>query len=133
DVDTAWKRVSNSGRPLAQDEASFRRLYDERAPLYREVADAVARDLDDAVLAAGGVRVERGALGELGKLVPGSKVALVSDAHVAGIHGADAQSALGPRLASTHELPPGEEAKGFATIARLWEELKLDRRGTVVA
>src|ERR1700732_2818786 len=47
--------------------------------------------------------------------------------------GADAQSALGPRLASTHDLPPGEEAKSLATVARLWEQLKLDRGGTVVA
>ena len=133
DVDTAWGRVRGSDRPLGQDEASFRKLYEERAPLYREVADAVARDLDDAVLAAGGVHVGRGALAELGRLVPGGKAALVSDAHVAGIHGADAQTALGPRLASTHELPPGEEAKSFATVARLWEQLTLDRGGTVVA
>jgi shikimate kinase/3-dehydroquinate synthase len=133
DVHTAWQRSRGTDRPLAQDEASFRELYDQRAPLYREVADAVVRDVDDAVLAAGGVHVARGALAELGALVPGGRAALVSDAHVAGIHGADAQSALGPRLASTHELPPGEEAKGLATVARLWEELKLDRGGVVVA
>jgi 3-dehydroquinate synthetase len=133
DVDTAWRRSQGTDRPLAQDESSFRALYEERAALYREVADAVARDVDDAVLAAGGVHVARGALAELGGLVPGGRVALVSDAHVAGIHGADAQSALGPRLASTHELPPGEEAKNVATVARLWEELKLDRGGVVVA
>jgi shikimate kinase/3-dehydroquinate synthase len=132
-VDTAWERSRGTDRPNARDEASFRRLYQERGPLYREVADAVAVDLDDAVLAAGGVHVARGALAELGELVPGGRVALVSDAHVAGIHGADAQSALGPRLASAHELPIGEEAKSFPTIARLWEELTLDRGGTVVA
>jgi shikimate kinase / 3-dehydroquinate synthase len=133
DVDTAWERSRGTDRPNARDETTFRRFYDERAPLYREVADAVAHDVDDAVLAAGGVHVGRGALAELGELVPGSRTALVSDAHVAGIHGADAQTALGPRLGSTHELPPGEEAKSFRTIARLWEELKLDRGGTVVA
>ena len=134
DVDTAWERSAGTDRPNARDEAAFRRLYDERAPLYGEAADAVARDLDDAVLAAGGAHVARGALAELGALVPGGrKAALVSDAHVAGIHGADAQSALGPRLASAHELPVGEEAKSFATIARLWEALTLDRGGTVVA
>jgi shikimate kinase / 3-dehydroquinate synthase len=133
DVESAWQRSRGTDRPLAQDETTFRQLYDERAPLYREVADAVARDVDDAVLAAGGVHVARGALAELGALVPGGQAALVSDAHVAGIHGADAQSALGPRLASTHELPPGEEAKSFAAVARLWEELRLDRGGVVVA
>ena len=133
DVDTAWARSRDTDRPNARDEVSFRTLYEQRAPLYRRAADAVARDLDDAVLAAGGVHVARGALAGLGALVPGGKVALVSDSHVAGIHGADAQSALGPRLASTHDLPPGEEAKSFASVARLWEELKLDRGGTVVA
>ena len=58
------------------------------------------------------MHVELGALELLGELVPGDgPVALVSDARVAGIHGADAQLALGGRLAATHELPAGEEAK----------------------
>src|SRR4029077_3541434 len=48
DVDTAWQRVRGSNRPLAQDETAFRRLYAERQPLYREAADAVARDADGA-------------------------------------------------------------------------------------
>jgi 3-dehydroquinate synthetase/shikimate kinase len=134
DVDTCWERVQESDRPLAQDEATFRRLYEERLPLYREVADVVARDADDVVLAAAGVHVERGALGRLGELVPGEgAVALVSDTNVAGIHGMDAQLALGSRLAETHELPPGEEAKTLAAVDRLWQDLRLDRRGTIVA
>ena len=71
--------------------------------------------MDDVVLAAAGVHVERGALQRLGELVPGDgSVALVSDPNVAGIHGMDAQLALGSRLAETHELPPGEEAKTLA-------------------
>ena len=36
DVDTAWARAKDTDRPLAQDEQLFRRLYDERQPLYRE-------------------------------------------------------------------------------------------------
>jgi shikimate kinase/3-dehydroquinate synthase len=134
DVETAWERVRRSSRPLAQDETEFRRRFELRAPLYAEVADATARDLDDVVLAAAGVRVERGALRRLGALVPGDgAVALVSDPHVAGIHGMDAQLALGPRLAETHELPPGEEAKSLAALDRLWQDLRLDRTGTIVA
>ncbi len=134
DVDTCWERVRGSDRPLAQDEAEFRRLYEERRSLYAEVADVVAHDVHDVVLAAAGVHVERGALPKLGALVPGDgPVALVSDPHVAGIHGMDAQLALGTRLAETHELPPGEEAKTFAAVERLWQELRLDRRGTIVA
>ncbi|HEX5245611.1 MAG TPA: bifunctional shikimate kinase/3-dehydroquinate synthase [Gaiellaceae bacterium] len=134
DVETCWRHVQGSDRPLAQDEAEFRRLFEERRPLYAEVADVVARDFDDVALALAGVHVERGALQKLGELVPGDgPVALVSDAHVAGIHGMDAQLALGPRLAETHELPPGEEAKTLATLDRLWQDLRLDRRGTIVA
>ncbi|HEY2354637.1 MAG TPA: bifunctional shikimate kinase/3-dehydroquinate synthase [Gaiellaceae bacterium] len=134
DVDTCWERVKRSRRPLARDEAAFRRLYEERRALYADVADVVARDVHDVVLAVAGVHVERGALERLAELVPGDgPVALVSDPHVAGIHGATAQLALGARLTETHELPPGEEAKTFAAVSRLWEELRLDRRGTVVA
>jgi len=134
DVDTAWERVRGTDRPLAQDYDEFKRLYDERRPLYAEVADVVARDTDDVVLAAAGVHVERGALGRLEELVPGDgAVALVSDPQVAGIHGMDAQLALGTRLAETHELPPGEEAKTLPALDQLWQELRLDRRGTIVA
>jgi 3-dehydroquinate synthetase len=134
DVDTCWERVRGSDRPLAQDEGEFRRLFEERRGLYAEVADVVARDAHDVVLAVAGVHVERGALQRLGEIVPGDgPVALVSDPHVAGIHGMDAQLALGTRLAETHELPPGEEAKTLAAVDRLWQELRLDRTGTIVA
>jgi shikimate kinase len=54
-ADDAWTRVRESGRPLAQDEESFRRLHAERERLYREVADGVAADVDGAVLACAGV------------------------------------------------------------------------------
>jgi shikimate kinase/3-dehydroquinate synthase len=134
DVETAWERVRRSPRPLAQDESEFRRRFELRAPLYVDVADATASDVDDIVLAAGGVHVEHGALQRLGELVPGGgSVALVSDPNVAGIHGMDAQLALGPRLTETHELPPGEEAKTLAAADRLWQDLRLDRSGTIVA
>jgi shikimate kinase/3-dehydroquinate synthase len=134
DVDTCWERVRASDRPLAQDEAEFRRLYAERRSLYAEVADIVARDVHDVALAAAGVVVERGALQRLRELVPGDgAVALISDPHVAGIHGMDAQLALGSRLTETHELPRGEEAKTLAAVDRVWQELRLDRSGTIVA
>ena len=134
DVDTCWERVRASDRPLARDEAEFRRLFAERRPLYERAADFVVRDADDAVLAAAGVHVARGALRRLGSLVPGDgTVALVSDPNVAGIHGMDAQLALGPRLTQVHELPPGEEAKTLAALDRLWQDLRLDRAGTIVA
>jgi shikimate kinase / 3-dehydroquinate synthase len=134
EVDAAWQRSRGSGRPLAADEKTFRALYEERRPLYREVADAVASDVDGIVLAAAGVHHELGALDRLGELVPGDgPVALVADSTVMGIYGPRAQEALGDRLATTHELPPGEAAKQLAVVERLWHDLTLDRTGTIVA
>jgi shikimate kinase/3-dehydroquinate synthase len=132
-VDEAWSRVKGGDRPLARDELTFRALFEKRRPLYDEVADARAREADDVVLAAAAVHVEPGSLARLGELVPDGPSALVSDAHVGGIYGADAQLALGGRLASVHELPAGEEAKTIESVARLWRELRLDRGGIVVA
>jgi shikimate kinase/3-dehydroquinate synthase len=134
DVDTAWERAKESDRPLAQDEDVFRRLYDERQPLYRDVADAVADDADGIILAAAGIYHEVGALERLGELVPGDgPVALVADSKVMGIHGPAAQTGLGDRLRSTHDLPAGESAKQVRVVERLWSSLALDRTGTIVA
>jgi shikimate kinase/3-dehydroquinate synthase len=136
DVETAWMRCRTTDRPLAQDESRFRQLYASRQAAYRDVAAAAVTsdDVDGAVLAAAGIHHEPGALERLGELVPGDgPVALVADATVMGIHGPRAQEALGDRLASTHELPPGEAAKQLAVVERLWSELRIDRGGTVVA
>jgi shikimate kinase / 3-dehydroquinate synthase len=134
EVDEAWRRASRTRRPLARDEAAFRELYKERRPLYAEAGDATAADEDGVVLAAAGVHVETGALGRLGDLVPGEgPVGLVADAQVSGVHGVDAQLALGGRLRSSHDLPPGEQAKTLAACERLWSDLTLDRAATLVA
>jgi 3-dehydroquinate synthetase/shikimate kinase len=134
DVDEAWRRVrEDASRPLAGDEPSFRRLYEERAPLYDDVADATAGDLDDACLAAAGVHVEPGALDRLGELLPSGPVALVADVHVAGIHGVAAQVALSGRDVSFHEVAQGEAAKTPAQLERLWRSLRIGRDGVLVA
>jgi shikimate kinase / 3-dehydroquinate synthase len=134
DVETAWVRVRGSDRPLAQDETEFRERYASRRPLYDEVADGRAGDLDGLVLAAAGIVVETGALERLGELVPGDgPVEVAADAHVAGIYGMEAQLALGARVRGLHELPPGEEAKSVAAVERLWRDLRLDRQGTLLA
>jgi shikimate kinase/3-dehydroquinate synthase len=134
DIDTAWERSKDTDRPNAQDERVFRRLYEERQPLYRGAADAVADDADGVILAAAGIHHELGALERLGELVPGTgPVALVADSTVMGIYGPAAQTALGDRLQSTHELPSGEAAKQLHVIEQLWSELRLDRGGTIVA
>ncbi|HVM17138.1 MAG TPA: bifunctional shikimate kinase/3-dehydroquinate synthase [Gaiellaceae bacterium] len=134
DADTAWERARGTERPLARDEEDFRARHARRHPLYAAVADAVARDDDDAVLAAAGVHVETGALERLADLVPGdAPAALVADARVSGVHGAAAQLALGARLATTHELPVGEAAKTLDACRALWDELRLGRDGVLVA
>jgi 3-dehydroquinate synthetase/shikimate kinase len=133
-VDESWRRVAGSDRPLAQDEARFRQLFDERRPLYEDVADARAVDLDGAVLAAAGIEVGEGALDRLSDFVPGDgPVALVADRTVAELHGDRARAALGDRLASEHALPAGEQAKSLAEAERLWSSLRVDRSGTLVA
>jgi shikimate kinase/3-dehydroquinate synthase len=134
DVESAWNRVRDSDRPLAQDESTFRRLFDERAPIYRQVADAIADDEDGVILAAAGVHHELGALDRLDELVPADgPVALVADQRVLGIHGPRAQNALGRRLVQTIDVPAGEEAKQLDVLRHLWSRLKLDRTGTIVA
>jgi 3-dehydroquinate synthetase len=132
--DVAWERARGGERPLARDATEFRALYERRRAIYAEVADAVASDVEEVVLAAAGIRLGVGSLELLRARVPGEGgVALVTDPHVAGIHGAAAQLALGPRLVSTHEVPAGEAAKSVAVAERLWRELRLDRAGTIVA
>ena len=133
-VEDAWTRVAGSDRPLARDEAVFRGLFAERAPLYEEAADARASDLEGAVLAAAGVELAEGALDALRDALPGDgPVALVADETVATLYGARARAALGDRLASTHEVPAGERAKTLAEAERLWSALRLDRAGALVA
>ena len=131
---TAWQRVGGSERPLAQDEGAFHSLHRERVPLYEEVADAHARDVDGILLASAGVVVEAGAIDELGDLVPGNgPVEVVVDAHVSGIHGIRAQVGLGARDTAVHEVPAGEPAKTGAVLERLWGRFGIGRDGTVVA
>ena len=133
-VETAWKRVSGSDRPLARARGLFDERFRRRQPLYREVADAVATDADGVILAAAGIHHELGAVDRLGELVPGDgPVALVADPNVAGIYGRRAQEALAGRLAQTIEVPAGEQAKQLEVAERVWSELRLDRTGTIVA
>jgi shikimate kinase/3-dehydroquinate synthase len=134
DPDEAWRRVAGSDRPLAQDQERFRTLYAAREELYDEVADGHAHDAEGIVLAAAGVRVQLGATELLDSLIPGTgPVELVTDTHVAGIHGVRVQIAIGDRLLAAHEVPQGEAAKLGSVLERLWRELRTDRSGTIVA
>ncbi len=115
DVETAWLRVQGSNRPLARDEAEFRRRYELRHPLYDAVADARASDADDVVLLAAGIR--------FGSHEDARGDALVADEHVAQLHG----------IGATHLVPAGEVAKTVAEAERLWRALELERGSTLVA
>ena len=119
---TSTSRPRGAGRrpdrPLAQDEAAFRALFDERQSALRRGADARAPDVDGRGPRRRRRPVERCARAAR-RARPGTEVALVADRHVAGIWGPVAQTALGARLASVHELPPGEEAKTVASYQRL--------------
>ncbi len=122
---TAWLRVGGGDRPLAQDEQSFHELHEQRSPLYDEVAQAVAHDVDGIVLAAAGIAIEQGLLARLPELVDGD-VEVVADATVLGLH-------WPPVEAPVHALRGGEEAKSLGAVERLWRELRLGRDGTIVA
>jgi shikimate kinase / 3-dehydroquinate synthase len=134
DPDVAWQRVAGTERPLARSAEEFHALHRDRQPLYEEVADAHAGDVDGILLAAAGVHVALGAIDELGELVPGDgPVELVADTHVSGIHGIRAQVALGARDVAQHEVPAGEAAKTPAVLERLWSALTIGRDGSIVA
>ncbi|HET9288058.1 MAG TPA: bifunctional shikimate kinase/3-dehydroquinate synthase [Gaiella sp.] len=134
DPDVAWQRVAGTERPLARSAEAFHALHRDRQPLYEEVADAHADDVDGILLAAAGVHVALGAIDELGELVPGDgPVELVADTHVSGIHGIRAQVALGARDVAQHEVPAGEAAKTPAVLERLWSALTIGRDGSIVA
>jgi shikimate kinase/3-dehydroquinate synthase len=128
DVADAWERVRESGRPLAQNEAQFKHLFDERQPLYEEVSVGVVESAEDVLLAALAIDVQRGLLAELGNRLGESldAVAVIADEHVLELH------PLSFDPGRVHHVPRGEAAKTPAILERLWHELGLDRSGTIV-
>jgi shikimate kinase/3-dehydroquinate synthase len=111
--DTAWERVQQTARPLVRDREEFRLLYERRQSLYEEAADARARDLDDVLLAALGVRIETGAR-------PGGD-ALIADPLVLELHPFE--------LGEVHTV----REKTLDEAQRLWSELGISRDGSIVA
>jgi shikimate kinase / 3-dehydroquinate synthase len=126
DVDEAWRRARRSRRrPLAESESQFRRLYEQRRPLYEEAANGRADDADGIVLAAAGVLAEPGAYARLRELVP-DQVEVVIDERVRELHPPSLE-------VPTHAVPAGEWTKTIAVCDNLWEALRLERGGTLVA
>jgi shikimate kinase/3-dehydroquinate synthase len=128
DVGDAWHRAGGSGRPLARDEAQFRRLFEERRPLYQGVSDGRVDNAEDVLLEALRISVGRGALADLeDRLGEGlDALAVIGDEHVLEIH------PLSFDPASVHRVPRGEAAKTPPVLEQLWSELGLKRGGTIV-
>jgi shikimate kinase / 3-dehydroquinate synthase len=120
DVDSAWERVHGSNRPLARDEAAFRRLYDDRGKIYAEVAQWTADDSDGVLL--GALRI---AFGGSSFALAGPSV-VVGDERVLQLHSP-------PVAAPALSLPAGEAAKTLAVVERLWRELDVGRDGWLLA
>jgi shikimate kinase/3-dehydroquinate synthase len=121
DPGTAWERVRGADRPLAKEESAFRRLYEERVPVYADVAEASATDVEDVLLA--GLAVT---LVDSSTAVGVRADALVADERVLGLHPLD----LGCK---TYPVPAGEAAKRVDVVRALWEALELDRGATLAA
>ena len=128
DVADAWKRVRDTGRPLARDADQFRRLYEERRPLYEAVSAGLVESTEDVLLAALEIDIGRGLLAKLADRLDESldAVAVIGDEHVLDIH------PLGFEPSAVHHVPRGEAAKTPAVLEQLWKELGLDRHGTIV-
>jgi shikimate kinase / 3-dehydroquinate synthase len=110
DVETAWERSRDSGRPLAESESAFRALYASRD--YHAVADALAEDADGVLLAGLGI--------ELGGEVGEAGAALVADERVLELHPLE--------LGSLHPVA----SKTLEEAERVWSELPIGRDGTIV-
>jgi 3-dehydroquinate synthase len=131
DAGTAWARIGGDPtRPLAADEAGFRRLHEERTAAYAAAADiyldasagpdVVAGSLDHASLA------RDGALASLGELIGDRTGVMVVDAAVAGRI---------PTGLPAVTVEGGESVKSAAALERLWRELAahgLERRDVLV-
>jgi shikimate kinase/3-dehydroquinate synthase len=142
-AEEAWRRVSGSDRPLAQDRDRFEALHHERQPIYEELADAILPPRDQGLVARA-----LPALQGLRQMPDGTHMAwavsdsgeypafvgdgvlnadwwplegrryCVTDATVGRLYG----DSLEP-LAGRVEIEPGEQAKTLAEAERVLREL----------
>jgi shikimate kinase/3-dehydroquinate synthase len=143
DVESAWLRAQGTNRPLARHRSAFERLYEQRQPIYAQLADVVLpteRSLAMAeVLSAvdglpAGVAmlwaasasgdypayIGPGLLGEPAfwpPTVPGRRF-LVTDGNAGRLYG-DALGSIDGRVA----IMPGEQSKTIAHAEIVWTEL----------
>ena len=128
------RAAAPTGRSRRTRRASAR-LLRQRAPLYRE-ARRRARERRRDARARGGrhPRRDRGArAARRARARATARVALVADAHVAGIHGTAAQLALGGRLARPTSCRRARRRRRSRRSSGSGASSRLDRGGTVVA
>jgi shikimate kinase/3-dehydroquinate synthase len=142
-ADTAWERVSESDRPLAQDRKRFDALFRERKPIYESLADVVLPEGDPGMVmrALPSIRAladlpagtkmlwAASASGEYPVLVGhglldsdwwplGGRRFCVSDSAVCELYGERIEP-----LQARVEVEPGEGAKTMAEAERVLSEL----------
>ena len=121
DPGVAWERVRGVDRPLAQEESAFRRLYEERVPVYGDVAEPSATDVEDVLLAGLAVtlvdpRPRPARTPRLSSQTSASWVSIPSTSDVRPIR-----------------CPRVKQPSGLISPAALWERLELERGDTLVA
>jgi shikimate kinase/3-dehydroquinate synthase len=156
DLDTAWERARDTGRPLARDRDRFAKLYAQREPIYAALADATipgarAPDMCPILSSLSGLPPGTTLLwatsgsGDYGVFIAGGLLArdrfwppaivgrrfLVTDGRVGGLYG-DLIDPLDGRVA----IMPGEQSKTVAHAEIVWTELAragMTRQDLVVA
>ena len=121
-------RARAADRPLAQDEADVPRACYERARRSTRRSPTRGRATPTASSSRRPASTSRQARSQqLGELVPDGPAALVAEPAVAGIHGADAQLALGAVSRRRTSCRPARRRRRLAAVERLWRALRLDR------
>jgi shikimate kinase / 3-dehydroquinate synthase len=120
DVETAWSRVRDSGRPLARDREQFGRLFEERGARYDVLAQGTGQDAESLLLEA---------LHVIFSSEIACDAAVVADERVVSLH---QLPSVGEATLTTHTVPAGERAKTMAVVERLWSELQIGRDGWIV-
>jgi shikimate kinase / 3-dehydroquinate synthase len=120
DVETAWSRVRDSGRPLARDREQFEHLFDERSVLYDVLAQGTGEDAEGLLLES---------LHFIFSSEIACDAAVIADERVARLH---ELPVVGQVTLTTHLVLAGEQAKTPAVVERLWNELEIGRDDWIV-
>ena len=126
-MSTSRRRGCACGTAAARSPATKRpsRVCSTSGGLFtRDAADDVVVSAEDVLLAALQISVGRGLVSRLDVPPP---FAVIADEHVLDVH------PLALELSELHRVPRGEAAKSPAVLERIWNNLELDRGGTIVA